>query len=168
MGDSPIYRQKFREALRETGLENSVDPAVWHKWWEVNVKPVSDGHAVLKYLAPYVFRVAISDNRILECTDESVTFKYTPSKSKTAKTRTVTGPKFVRGFLVKWLVWLHLGWTYWLASGVAPRPELSPAKRPVCEDCGGDLKLIAVTDHHGRVVLGRLLADHATLYLDSG
>ena len=53
----------------------------------------------LKYLAPHVFRVAISDNRILECTDESVTFKYTPSKSKTAKTRTVAGPKFVRGFL---------------------------------------------------------------------
>ena len=65
----------------------------------MNVKPVSDGRAVLKYLAPYVFRVAISDNRILECTETSVTFKYTPSKSKTTKTRTVEGVKFVRGFL---------------------------------------------------------------------
>ena len=27
------------------------DPSVWHKWWEVNVKPMSDGRAVLKYLA---------------------------------------------------------------------------------------------------------------------
>ncbi|GEM_PF-2376533 len=35
------------------------------------------------FLAPYVFRVAISDNRILECTETSVTYKYTPSKSKT-------------------------------------------------------------------------------------
>jgi hypothetical protein len=27
---------------------------VWHRWWEVNVKAVSDGRAVLKYLAPSV------------------------------------------------------------------------------------------------------------------
>ncbi|MEJ7595036.1 MAG: transposase [Planctomycetaceae bacterium] len=96
---SPIYRQKFREILRAAGREKNVDPSVWHKWWEVNVKPVSDGRAVLKYLAPYVFRVAISDNRILECTDESVTFKYTPSGTKTVKTRKVSGVKLVRGFL---------------------------------------------------------------------
>ena len=60
---SPVYRQKFREALRAEGLEKNIDPTVWHRWWEVNVAPMSDGKAVLKYLAPYVFRVAISDNR---------------------------------------------------------------------------------------------------------
>ena len=43
-----------------------------------NVRVQSDGRAVLKYLAPYVFRVAISDNRLLECTDETVTFKRSP------------------------------------------------------------------------------------------
>ena len=75
--------------------------------------------------------------------DESVTYKYTPSGTKTTKTRTVDGVKFVRGFLqhalpksflkvryygwmasnsrttrdrVKWLVWLFLGWTYWLGQ----------------------------------------------------
>ena len=170
---SPIYRQKFREILRAADLEKHVDPTVWRKWWEVNVKPVSDGRAVLKYLAPYVFRVAISDNRILECTDESVTYKYTPSGTKTTKTRTVDGVKFVRGFLqhalpksflkvryygwmasnsrttrdrVKWLVWLFLGWTYWLASGVAPQPDRYVLKRPPCEHCGGMLHLIAITD----------------------
>ena len=63
------------------------------------MKPVSDGGAVLKYLARYVYRVAISDNRILECTETSVTFKYTPSGTKKPKTRTVEGWKFVRGFL---------------------------------------------------------------------
>jgi len=96
---SPVYRQKFREELRAADLEKNVDPTVWHRWWEVHVQPVSDGRAVLKYLSPYVFRVAISDNRILECTETSVTFKYTPSKSKTTKTRTVEGCQFVRGFL---------------------------------------------------------------------
>ena len=95
---SPVYRQKFREELRAADLEKNVDPTVWRRWWEVHVKPVSDGRAVLKYLAPYVFRVAISDNRILECTETSVTFKYTPSKSKTTKTRTVEGCQFVVDF----------------------------------------------------------------------
>ena len=57
-----------------------------------------DGRAVLKYLAPYVFRVAISDNRILECAEASVTYKYTPSGT-TKTTKTVAGWKFVRGFL---------------------------------------------------------------------
>ena len=162
---SPIYRRKFREILRAADLEKHVDPSVWRRWWEVNVKPVSDGRAVLKYLAPYVFesvfRVAISDNRILECTDKTVTYKYTPSKSKPTKTRTVDGWKLVRGFLqhvlpksflkvryygwmasnsrttrdrVRWLVWLFLGWTYWLGSGARrdQNPIDSKQKRRLC------------------------------------
>jgi len=190
---SPIYRQKFREILRAAGLEKNVDPSVWHKWWEVHVKPVSDGRAVLKYLAPYVFRVAISDNRILECTDESVTFKYTPSGTKTVKTRKVSGVKFVRGFLqhalpkgfrkvrhygwmasnsrttidrVKWLVWLYLGWTYWLGSGIAPQPDRHQS-RIRCKDCGGELRVIGMTNAEGRIIC-RVLPDHATKFLDSG
>ena len=144
---SPIYRQKFREILPAADIEKHVDPTVWRKWWEVSVKPVSDGRAVLKYLAPYVFRVAISDNRILECTDESVTYKYTPSGTKTTKTRTVDGVKFVRGFLQHTL--------------------------PPCPHCGEMLHLIAITDGTGRVLVSRALPqvamiDHATNYLDSG
>ena len=178
----------------------TIDPTVWRKWWEVSVKPVSDGRAVLKYLAPYVFRVAISDNRILECTDESVTYKYTPSGTKKTLTRKIEGWKFVRGFLqhvlpksflkvryygwmasnsrmtrdrVKWLAWLFLGWTYWLASGVAPQPDRYVSKRPPCEQCGGMLHLIAITDGTGRILVSRALpspalANHATTYLDSG
>ena len=91
-----IYRQKFREAMRTAGFEKNIDPTVWLKDWIVDVEPVHDGRAVLKYLAPYVFRVAISDNRILECSDDSVTFKYRPSKSKAWKTRNVECVKGVR------------------------------------------------------------------------
>ena len=35
----------------------------------------------------------------MDCDEQSVTFRYTPSKAKTAKTRQVTGEKFVHGFL---------------------------------------------------------------------
>ncbi len=94
-----IYRQKFREAMRAADFEKNIDPSVRRKDWVVDVEPVQDGRAVLKYLAPYVFRVAISDNRILEYTESTVTYKYTPSGSTQVLTKTVTGWKFVRGFL---------------------------------------------------------------------
>ena len=178
---SPIYRQKFREVLRAAGLESNVDPAVWNRWWEINVKPVSDGQAVLKYLAPYVYRVAISNNRIVDCTSQSVTYQYTPSGTNKSKTRTVAGVAFVRGFLqhvlpkgfrkvrhygwmashsrttrdhVKWLVWLFRGWTYWLGSGIAPQPERPVPLRPQCTHCGGALRLLAILSPTGRLLAG--------------
>jgi len=189
-----IYRQKLRETLRAVGLEKNVDPSVWHRFWSVDVEAVHDGRAVLKYLAPYVFRVAISDNRITDCGETSVTYRYTPSGTKSALTRTVDGWKFVRGFLqhalpkgfrkvrhygwmasnsrttidrVKWLVWLYLGWTFWLGSGVAPQPERRQPQRPRCEHCGGELRMIAMTNAEGHIIC-RVLPDHATSYLDSG
>ena len=189
-----IYRQKFREAMRAAGFEKNIDPSVWLKDWIVDVEPVQDGRAVLKYLAPYVFRVAISDNRILECTESTVTYKCTPSGSKTSITKTVEGWKFVRGFLqhalpkgfrkvrhygwmasnsrttldrVKWLVWLHRGWTFWLGSGVAPQPTRHET-RIRCKDCGGSLTVIMILNVDGRVLMKRQLPDHAQSYLDSG
>ena len=94
---------------------------------------------------------------------------------------------------VKWLAWLFLGWTYWLASGVAPQPASGKGVRPQlperpggccaqlspdpvsrrCEHCGGMLHLIAITDGNGRILVSRplpqtSLADHVTNYLDSG
>ena len=70
------------------------------KKFVVDIKPVGDGRAVLKYLAPYVHRVAISDSRIVACDESSVTFRYTPSGSKTYRRRVaVPGDEFVRGFV---------------------------------------------------------------------
>ena len=66
---------------------------------QIHLGQLSDGQAVLKYLAPYVNRVAISNNRIVACDEESVTFRYTPSGSKRSKTRPLSGTEFVRGFL---------------------------------------------------------------------
>lgn len=189
-----IYRQKFREAMRAAGFEKNVDPSVWLKDWIVDVEPVQDGRGVLKYLAPYVFKVAISDNRILECAESMVTYHYTPSGTTKALTRTVDGWKFVRGFLqhvlpkgfrkvrhygwmasnsrttldrVKWLVWLYRGWTFWLASRVAPQPERHQS-RIRCKDCGGQLNVIMIINAHGRILMRRPLADHALTYFDTG
>ena len=42
---------------------------------------------------------ACTTQRIAALDETSVTFRYTPSKSKRTKTRTVSGKEFVRGFL---------------------------------------------------------------------
>jgi hypothetical protein len=94
-----VYNAKFADAIREAGLYDQVSSVAWQKKFVVDIQPVGDGRAMLKYLAPYVYRVAISDNRIVAVDQSSVTFRYTPSKSRQAKTRTVSGKEFMRGFL---------------------------------------------------------------------
>lgn len=189
---SPIIRGKMRDALTDAGLKDQVDAKIWDQdtWWEVDVKAVGDGHAVLKYLAPYVHRVAISDNRIETCDPHGVTFRYTPTKSKVSTTRTVTGNQFVGGFLqhvlpsglkktryygwmnastkmrideVRWLVWLYLGWRFCLVGGYAPHEK--PVERPPirCVECGGPMRIVAVLNENCRA-----LVEHSLDYLDSG
>ena len=86
-----IYKAKFADAMRRAGLYDQVPAEAWRGKWVVDIKPVGDGLAVTKYLAPYVYRVAISDKRIVACDKDSVTYRYTPSGKKRAKTRTVGG-----------------------------------------------------------------------------
>ena len=96
---SILFRAKFRDALKKTDLFALVPNETWTQDWVVNLQPVGNGMAALKYLAPYIFRVAISNNRILKLEDSQVTFRYT--SSDTGKTRycTVTAEEFIRRFL---------------------------------------------------------------------
>jgi len=71
-----IYKAKLRDLLTKKGLYDKTPKSAWDKEWVINAKAVGDGKSCLKYLAPYVFRVAMSDNRILSYDDKSVTFLY--------------------------------------------------------------------------------------------
>ena len=62
-------------------------------------KNTGSGEAALKYLANYVFRVAISNNRILSVNDENVTFKYRESKTGQWKIMSLNPFEFIRRFL---------------------------------------------------------------------
>ena len=84
-----VYGAKLADALRECGLYDQVPREIWNQQFVVDIQPVGDGQAVLKYLAPYVNRVAISDSRIIAYDDSSVTYRYRPSGSNTWKQRTV-------------------------------------------------------------------------------
>jgi hypothetical protein len=89
---SPIFRAKFRDALKKTDLFDSVPADVWQKDWVVHCKPVGDGNRALKYLAPYIYRVAITNNRIDKLEDGQVSFRF--KNSDTDQWQTVTLPAF--------------------------------------------------------------------------
>ena len=48
------------------------------------------GESALKYLAPYVFRVALSNKRILKVENDQVTFPYQDGQTKRQRTCTLS------------------------------------------------------------------------------
>ncbi len=50
---------------------------VWEKEWNVNIQSVGSGRNTIKYLSRYVFKVAISDHRIIKVQNRRVYFTYT-------------------------------------------------------------------------------------------
>ena len=96
---SVLFRAKFRAYLQQTDLFPLVDAHVWNKDWVVHCEPVGSGEAACRYLAPYIFRVAISNNRVLKLEDGQVTFQYKESATAQVKTSTVPAEEFIRRFL---------------------------------------------------------------------
>jgi len=94
-----IFRAKLRDELKKAGLFAAVDRRVWKKRWVVDCQPVGSGAAACKYLAPYIFRLALSNRRILKLENGRVTFKYKDSASQQIKTANVTAEEFIRRFL---------------------------------------------------------------------
>jgi len=96
---SKIFRAKFRDALRETTCFDAIPTAVWKQAWVVHCQPVGNGLPALKYLAPYIFRVAISNNRILKLNNGEVTFRYKASDTGQSEVCTLSAEKFIQRFL---------------------------------------------------------------------
>jgi len=100
--EGPVKRsfgQKFRDALQEEDSFNDIPSQVWKKDWVVHCQQVGRGLGALKYLAPYIFRVAISNRRIVRFDDEKVTYLYKPHGTKTFKRCTMAAEEFIRRFL---------------------------------------------------------------------
>lgn len=96
---SLLFRAKFRDALKQTDCFAQIPASVWTKDWVVHCQPVGRGKAALKYLAAYLFRVAISNQRLISCTAETVTFRYQPSGSHQSRLCTLSPMEFMRRFL---------------------------------------------------------------------
>jgi hypothetical protein len=164
---SILFRAKLRSALEQAGLLGQVDVAVWRQDWVVHSQAVGDGRGSLKYLAPYVFRVAISDRRVDSCEDGRVTFSYRRSGSNRYRKMTLDASEFIRRFLqhvlpsgfpkvrhygflsansresidvVRRLITLLYGLTARLPA--PPTPAGSDEPRTRCPACGGPMRLL--------------------------
>ena len=95
-----LVRGKLRAALQESRPDLVVPDAAWSKPWVVHCTPWGESEqAVLDYLARYVFRVAITNARIVGLDDEAVTIRHKHRKSNRWRTSRIPGQEFMRRFL---------------------------------------------------------------------
>jgi len=97
---SKLFKGKLKELLKKEGLLEKVDPYVWFKKFNVNAQALKhNNEGAVKYLAPYVFKIAISDSRIISCYNRKVTFSYTKKGSRRKRKITIDVMEFMRRYL---------------------------------------------------------------------
>ena len=99
---SKLIRGKFAARLRRShkDLCCHIDPTTWSKDWVVHSLHYGQGESVvLNYLARYVFRIAITNHRIISMDQTHVTFRYKDRKGGRWVTSRIEGSEFIRRYL---------------------------------------------------------------------
>jgi len=95
-----LVRGKLMAMLAKHAPELALQKALWRKPWVVHCTPWGHGaDAVLRYLARYVFRAAISNSRIESLDKDGVTFRHKHRASNRWRRTRLSGPEFMRRFL---------------------------------------------------------------------
>jgi hypothetical protein len=117
---SRLFRRTFLTALRQAAVQDRLSlqgqcqrgraPSAWRQFlttlqqteWVVYAKPPLAGPPqVLRYLARYTHRVAITNRRLLACRDGQVTFRWKDyQRGKRQRTMTLEAVEFLRRFLL--------------------------------------------------------------------
>jgi hypothetical protein len=132
---SKLFRAAFRHGLEKLKLFENVPSKVWTQEWVVHCKPVGDGQAALKYLAPYIHRVAISNRRLLAFDDRGsmessqVTFQYCASDTGQLKKCTLSLEQFFQRFLQHVLPHAFVKVRYYGFFGAAVRRKLTDLQK---------------------------------------
>jgi Putative transposase len=95
---------KFRAMLRRKCPDLVIPDTVWRTRWILHVTAWGIGEqavvsAVLDYLSRYVFRVAVTNARIVGLDDQTVTIEYKERKTGRRRTCRLSGAEFMRRFL---------------------------------------------------------------------
>lgn len=166
---SKIFRAKFKHEMAQNNLLCQINPEVWKLDWNVNCQPVGNAEASLKYLAPYVFRVAISNSRIVSFDESTVTFCYRKQGSRRSRKTTLDVFEFIRRFLqhvlpsgfmkvrhygfmssncrvalnrLRLLILASVQPAHCNLSTLVPGKEPIVQPKPTCKDCGGLLRIL--------------------------
>ena len=119
---SAIFRAKMRDTFERAALLGAIDPTVWTRPWTVHGQQIGSGAHATRYLARYVYHVALTNHRLESFAHGRVTFRYT--HARTHETRRVTLP--VDPFIARFLQHvLPQGFTKVRSYGL-----LSPTGRP--------------------------------------
>jgi len=102
---SILFRAKMRDGLKKAGLFHHVPSAAWQKAWVVHSKSVGYGQKAVAYLADYVFRIGLSNTRILKLEQDEVTFRYKHNTTKRCVLVTLPVFEFIDRFLLHVLPW---------------------------------------------------------------
>ena len=85
--------------MKKAKLYHQIDPDTWKQKWVVHSQSAGKGKNSLRYLARYVFRVAISNNRIKSIENNKIRLLYKDRQRKTWKTTNLDAMEFIRRFL---------------------------------------------------------------------
>lgn len=95
-----LFRGLVQELLGPALGELAIPASVWKVPWVVHCEPVRGSiDQVLNYLARYVHRIAITNNRILAIDDGQVSFRYQDTRDRQWRNMTLDAEEFIRRFL---------------------------------------------------------------------
>lgn len=161
---SKIFKAKFRDEMRKSNLDSDIPEEIWNQEWVVNSQAVGTSTHSIEYLAPYIFKVAISNSRIINVEDHKVFFKYRKPKSDRWRTMVLDVMEFIRRFLQHVLPtgFMKVRYYGFLCPGSSvtlekietlielsfgfeitkPERKIEPFDPPKCNHCGGRLTYI--------------------------
>ena len=178
-----VFRGKLVAALRDAWRDGRLDfpgplaslkpeaafraflRSLYRQTWVVYAKPPFGSPAhVLHYLARYTHRVAISNHRLLDVTDDTVSFRWKDYRhGSQVRTLTLDADEFLRRFLLHVLPKRFVRIRYFgflasrcrtvqlpqcrraLAGATAPPPAPPPPEPPrswPCPRCGASMRVI--------------------------
>ncbi len=148
------FRTRLKVALQQLHpkLFIQIPRQAWKRDWVADVQPVGSGEPALKYLSAYVYRTALSAEKIVAADGTHVTFSYRDNQGKNRSMR-LTAEAFLHRFLQHVLPKgfqrvRHFGWLSPAAKArferiralldwTAPLPQLSTRnpQPPQCPCC---------------------------------
>lgn len=96
---SELFRAKMRAALTHAGFADQIPPTVWTRRWTVHLQQIGRGDYALRYLARYVFHVALTNARLQRFEHGRVTFGYTHARTHALRHLTLPVDAFIERFL---------------------------------------------------------------------
>lgn len=172
---SPIYRALFKAQITQAGYLDPIAPQVWKTPCKVHSQATPGATTSLTYLAPYVFKVAMSNRRLVSLKNRIVTFTFRKPGSNRLRSTRLEVIEFIRRFLqhvlptgfvkVRHFGFMNANCTVTITTirGLIAQPNATPAKPPQattepvaqwpCPHCGAPLQVVMRVWHERPAVL---------------